>query len=433
MAGWGELDEGEPSPSPAWPTLRAETFVEAELAPDERGAAAAHLARAVFERATAAFRDDRRDEGATLVALERDRVPAAGAAAFLLDPLRARFAARALEPVGRSLAVRAEEASRLGVEKAGRWLRAVEGPPHPDGGPGRERRRELAEGVLRDSQGALDTVRERFGVAELWQWPLALHGDRGLFRPERRFQRIAADLEGWGLRSVLAAHVSVASERPGVRARIAARRVPERIRLAGPSVDGVLGEWLAAVGLGRALALALVSPAVPPPLRRPVAETVSRSLGVLVAQVATGPLTLRKRGLTRAESRAAASVGAALTLLRARLDAAAVLAEGAPLEGRAGLVARATGTGADPGAAFLLATSAASPRFRASITGLSLYAALRERFDEDFFRNPRAAEPIRGAAARGGALSAEAFLEEVDGSLDGVVDRLSELAELALT
>ncbi|MBO6938957.1 MAG: hypothetical protein JJ863_28575 [Deltaproteobacteria bacterium] len=432
IRGWGELDEAEPLPTPAWPTLEAETFVDAELAPAERGAAAAHLARAAFERAIGPFRERRREDLAQPVALERDRVPASVAAGFLLDPNRARSAARALEVVGRSLARGADEATQAGAERAGRWLRAVEAPPHPDGGPSAADRRALAEKVLDESQSALDAVRDRFGVAELWQWPLAVHGDRSLFRPERRFQRIAADLEGWGFRSVLAAHVSVAPERPALRSRLAARRVPERIRIAGPSVDGVLGEWLAAEGLGRALALSLVSPAAASPLRRPVAETVGRALGVLVAQVATGPVALRKRGLTLTESRAAVSLGAAVALLRVRLDAAAVLAEGAPLEGRASLVARATGTGADPGAAFLLTTSAASPRFRASVAGLALYPALREHFDEDFFRNPRAAEPIRGAATRGGALSAEAFVEEVDGAQEQAIARLAELAELAL-
>ncbi len=163
-----------------------------------------------------------------------------------------------------------------------------------------------------------------------------------------------------------------------------------------------------------------------------MAATVGRALGMLLAQVSADPIALSRRGLTRAEARAAGAAGAALTLLRARLDAAAVLAEGRPLEGRAALVARATGTDTEPGAAFLLSTSAASPRFRGTLAGLALFPALRERFDEDFFRNPRAAEPIRGAAARGGACSAEAFLEELGGAPTAAVERLDELTERAL-
>lgn len=432
IASWGSVPEEE-RPAVAWPVLEAETFVAAELPPAERGAAAAHLARALFERTVTPFRRAREREGLTPLALERDRLPAADVTALLLDPLRARAAVRALEPLGRSLAERAREAQRQGMERAGRWLRAVEAGPHPDGGPAADRRRAAAEALLVASQGALTAVRSRFGVEEAWQWPAVLRGERALFRPERRFQRIAADVEGWGLRTTLASHVRVAAETPSlVRSRVAVRRMPERVRVAGPALDGVAGEWLAAEGLGRALALALVSPAAPSPLRWPVAGTVSRALGGLLAQVACDPIALGRRGLTRAEARAAAAAGAALTLLRARLDAAAVLAQGAPLVGHAALVARAIGTDADPGAAFVLTTSAASARFRATEAALRLFVALRERFDEDFFRNPRAAEPIRGAAARGGAFSAEAFAEEVGADSAAAHARLDELAEQAL-
>lgn len=431
IAGWAERP-AEEGPAVAWPALEPETFLSADLAPAERGAAAAHLARAHFERAVASFRDERDREGDRLIALERERLPAGAVVPQLLDAARARAAYRALEPLGRTLAEGAERARRAGLERAARWLRAIGATAHPDGGPAPAERRAAAETLLARSAGGLDALRTRFGVAELWQWPAVLRGDRALFRPERRFQRIAAAVEGWGLRPALASHVRVSAAAPSlVRARLAPRRMPERIRLAGPAVDGVAGEWLAAEGLGRALALALVSPAAPAPLRWPVAATVSRALGVLLAQVACDPIALRRRGLTATEAWGAAAAGGALTLLRARLDAAAVLAEGRRLEARGDLVSRACGAAAEPGAAFLLATSVASVRFRATMVGLALFDALRERFDEDFFRNPRAAEPIRGAAARGGGLAAEAFLEELGGALEAAPARLDELVEQA--
>jgi hypothetical protein len=38
---------------------------------------------------------------------------------------------------------------------------------------------------------------------------------------------------------------------------------------------------------------------------------------------------------------------------------------------------------------------------------------LRERFDEDWYRNPRVADVLQGAAARGPTLSVVAFTKEL--------------------
>ncbi|HEX2678358.1 MAG TPA: hypothetical protein VHM19_17015, partial [Polyangiales bacterium] len=64
---------------------------------------------------------------------------------------------------------------------------------------------------------------------------------------------------------------------------------------------------------------------------------------------------------------------------------------------------------------------------RGKLAGLALHVALREHFDEDWFMNARAAEPLRGAATRGNAFSAEAFCAELGGSFDAASGSLLEL------
>ena len=432
MAGWS----GEGEAAVVWPSLGEagqETFLAAQLEPGERGAAAAHLARAAFDRRTAAFRSRRDEAPSELVRLERDRVPAAEALRALLDPHRAHAAARGLASLALELGEGAARAAAEGAAAAGRWLRAVDAPPHPDGGPSAADRVEAAEALLAGTEDALGAVVQRFGVEAYWEWPARLRTERALFRPERRPQRIAADIDGLGLRSALAQHVRVAPVAPNpVRARVAARRVPGETRLADVALDGVAGEHLAAEGLGRALGLALVSPALPIPLRRPVAGTVSRALGMLLAQVVGDPIVLRRRGATGAEVSRSVRAFSALLLLRARLEAAACLAATRPRVVWPELVGRALGAAPSPESAWLLETSAASPRFRATTSSLALFVALRERFDEDFFRNPRVAEVIRGAAARGGAFSAEGFLAELGGDPTDAIGRLDEVVERGL-
>ena len=50
---------------------------------------------------------------------------------------------------------------------------------------------------------------------------------------------------------------------------------------------------------------------------------------------------------------------------------------------------------------------------RAAMLAPTLLTALRDRYDEDWFRNPRSAEPIRAACSRGLGLALETWTTEI--------------------
>ncbi|MAQ15520.1 MAG: hypothetical protein CMN30_12085 [Sandaracinus sp.] len=430
VAAWEGLD-GDEAPAVVFPRVDPETFHAAAFGPDERAAATAHLARAAYERRAAPLRAELQASLPATVRLEGDLVPVSEAVLALLDASRSRPARRALEPIACRAASGALAVQRHGAAAAMEWLGAVEAQGHPDGGPPADDTRAAAHRLLELTDDAMRDLADRQGVERASDWLPVLHRGRDLFRPERRFQRIAADIEGLGLRGTLASHVHVASATPHpFRARLAVRR-PEDIRLAGPALDGVLGEVFAAEGLGRALGLALVSGDLSPALRRPVAASVSRAFGALLAQVVADPIALRRRGLTRSETERAQRSAAAVILVVARLAAADVLVAGDALEARSAWVGRALGADVEPGSAVCLGSSAARPRFRGVLGGLALFAALRELHDEDWFRNPRAAEPLRGAATPGGRTSIEAVLGDLGAAPDLAFERLLEIVARA--
>jgi hypothetical protein len=66
-------------------------------------------------------------------------------------------------------------------------------------------------------------------------------------------------------------------------------------------------------------------------------------------------------------------------------------------------------------------------QWRGQCAGLAAANALRERFDHDWYRNPRVAETLRGAAARSGELAALAWLEELGGAAEHSGTRITEL------
>jgi hypothetical protein len=261
----------------------------------------------------------------------------------------------------------------------------------------------------------------------------------GLVRRDGRFRRIAEDLGALGFERDLAARVAVHGTHDGLlpRTRLALVRVPGDVRILESKVElGVASELAAMEGLGRALGFALTAPALPIELRRPLAGSVARAIGVLFAQLLGDRAFLAgARSLGRRERDELGRRAALLLVLEARVHAAAIAARArardaeARAEEGAALLARALGVHVPLAVARLVvvAPAALGPRFRARVAGLALGVAMRDRFDEDWYRNPRAAEPIRAAAARGALASAEDWLHELGGSADMAAPRLFEL------
>ena len=140
------------------------------------------------------------------------------------------------------------------------------------------------------------------------------------------------------------------------------------------------------------------------------------------------------------DERAARALGDVFTLvlvLDLRRLAAAVLAElelgSAAQAARADeLSARAFGVPGAPGPLVAPPFEAAHTRraeLRAAALAPALFAALRERFDEDWWRNPRAADTLRAAASRGGSLSVEAWASELGATPPMAQERWTELAQ----
>ena len=114
-------------------------------------------------------------------------------------------------------------------------------------------------------------------------------------------------------------------------------------------------------------------------------------------------------------------------LLHLRLAAAATRARGErSIEALASAARDAIGMPV-PGAtaALLLETPrGAGLRLASGLSALAAFVALREAYDEDFHRNPRAAELLRSFAARGGLVTDSEFLGAVGGSVDAAPRQL---------
>jgi hypothetical protein len=205
------------------------------------------------------------------------------------------------------------------------------------------------------------------------------------------------------------------------------RVVPAQLEL------GLCSELSAADALGRAAAFVHASPALPLALRHASAASVARATGALLALRFCEPRFLRKRReLNLRESGEVSRRSAAYVLLEARLAAAAVLARTLSgehaLEQIQVLCERALLGPIQPGCAgFLLLRLSAGSAFRGKAWAPALAHALRESFDEDWYANPHTAEPLRGAFARAGEFSVEAFAEELGANIALGPRRLSEL------
>ncbi len=412
---------------------------------DSAGAAAlrAHLARAAADLVLAPARDALEAAGGVELRFGRDKgnVDDALVALSASDPERQTFAAAALEAhasrVGEHLAQAKGEADREG-------LRVFAGGARPpDAGPEAQALAELAESLLAATDDVAHEVRGWLaptGSSVFELMPRLALPEASSFVPRRdRYRRLSEGVAALGFEGDLASRVRVAGTHPfpGPRARVVLARTPTDARLFESRREwGVASELSGAAVLGRALAHVLAAPALPLEHRRPLGATVARAFGVIVAQLIGDRVHLiRRRGMTAADADRLGRAAGALGVLTARLRAAAVTARAASrspaeLEEQAAAAAsRALGADVPIALARLavVTPAAAGPRFRATLHGLGLAWQLRERFDEDWFDNPKAAEPLRAAAARGGLLSVEDFAAELGATPELAPRRLAEL------
>lgn len=257
---------------------------------------------------------------------------------------------------------------------------------------------------------------------------------------EQRWRRVSAWLLGLGFERELQARVRAEPHRAAVLpfAAVVALDVPRDVRVAQSGTDyGVMSDVLAAGGLGRALGLALIHPALPPEQRIPLDAGVAGAIGVLGQQVwADRQQLVRLQAMSAPEAERVSRLAGTVALLvtRATFAVALVQAQAADaaesrIEALASELGRALRCEVPPGAAGLLGADRVAARARAeeALAGLALYAGLRERFDADWYRDPRNAELLRAGCARGNGLAPSALCEELGIPLSAAVGRGLEL------
>jgi hypothetical protein len=264
----------------------------------------------------------------------------------------------------------------------------------------------------------------------------------GLARPDRRFYRLALGARKLGFERDMTARMQ-GENAPALLVPhpvCLALSAPSDVRVLQPDLEyGVLSDLSVAQGLGEGLALALISPAVRPLLTRPRGASVSAAMGGLFVQLRGDPEYLRRvDGFERDAAEKAARIAALWLLLRSRLSAALTLAWSASARSReervqqlAAAGERALGYPVPIGliASTLLAEDSSQQQFVGLHWGFELHALLRERFDQDFYLNPRLSEVLRGAAARGAGLDAPGLVAELGGRGSAALARLLELVQ----
>jgi hypothetical protein len=417
-----------------------------ELAPAAHAALCAHVARAHAEARYAEARARGLELPERLLQVEGEQRPIG---VLVADWLRERNAARRSRLLGGLDTALGEHATGLvrargrADQAAAQALSRLAPERHPDAGP-QGGSAPLAERWLALTQELSD---EAFAAARrLFQveaqggldnlWAVAGQELAGLFPPAGRFRRLAAELVPLGLRTELARAGRLAPPHPGPFAapQLLLPAIPRDVRIAPSSLElGMGSELLGAELLGRAVAHVHAAPGLPFALRHPSAASVARAAGGLLSLRFAEPRFLRKRREQSArEAGELARLAGAFALADSRLAAAAVLARDfepeRALEAAQPLCERALGGPVPPGCAlFLLVRISAGSAFRGKLWAPALAYAMRERFDEDWYENPRAAEPLRGAFARAGGFSVEAFAEELGAQIERGPSKLSEL------
>lgn len=414
-----------PLRTPPEPFPHRDQFLEAEgLLPGEREAFAAHLARAMLNAKLGPLRTQ--EESALKQPQTHERETREGRA--WLGVLASGEAKGALvAQLSRTYGLSDGSAVQRARQSAGHWYAALREEasglgPHPDS----PKTAPDGASTLAETDDLIAELASRFGVEEAEAWPRALR-DKALdsaHSPAGRHRRVAAVFEGSALFDSLSRCTRVESH-DSARAHVIAVRPGERVHVKLPAyLQGVSADYSAAHVTGRALGYALIDSSLPAALRWPVVGSMSRAMGALMAQT----LLETKQRLSRRELEMKRGRLAALWVLDLRVAAASFVASPSP-ELRLELASRTFGVPARPLSTWMLRSPSARGRLRGLLSGLALYVALREHFDEDWFRNPRSAGFLREVCRKGGAGSAEAALEELGGSLDTATSRIREMVD----
>ena len=267
--------------------------------------------------------------------------------------------------------------------------------------------------------------------------PLALDGAL----PARgRTRRIGAVLESLGLEGELRDRISLAPTRVFTLRPDIVRRGAHATVLVSDLEAGVVSERAMFWALAQALTHVLFSRSLPVEHAHAPRASVARSVGALFGAFLSHESLVRRHVDAAPAARARVVLSSSLAIvLEARL--ACVRAMAGEVEARTDAHARELAARAlvlDPSLmdAELARSSWISPTdaetdLRAVLAALAWAPALRERYDEDFFRNPRLADFLRGAAARGGLASAEGISDELGATPAHAALRVVELAERA--
>ena len=426
--------------------LLDEACSSGEFSPTEHAAVVAQVARALLEQRYERARSESSGLLAREVSVEGDTRSIGALIGEWTGQTNAGQRERTLSALAPSLELFAELLlhERAGVDfEVGTLFARLKPPRHPDAGPegGADA---LARAWLSQTQ---EVTQEAFAFARRTQggegqggfdalW-LALGQElRGLFSPDGRLRRLALEWEPLGLRRMLSARGRSGAPHPGPFAapHVVLVAPPEDVRISPSGREyGLASELAMAEAIGRAVSHVHGSSALSVGLRMPSVGTVARGVGSLALQRFTDVRFLRRvRGLSIRESELVARLSTLYFLLDSRLAAAAVLARrivgDSALDQIAPLVEQALCGSVQRGpAAALVLRIAPGGALRGKLHGPALAWALREQFDEDWYLNPHAAEPLRGAMARAGELSVESFAEELGTSVAHGVEKLSEL------
>lgn len=265
-----------------------------------------------------------------------------------------------------------------------------------------------------------------------------LHGLRaagldGTFPARERRLRVGQCFAGLGVARHAAARLRIEPDHRGLWAGQALPlAVPQDIRLLEASaLCGPAGELALFTAAGVGLGVSLAQPELPFEARWPLADGPASVLGGLFAQWLPDRRFLQRyygiSGKTLEDCQRALATAAVFELRLAcfgfllGMAARAATAQGAGRasqglaeDNAAEALGRVLGVEVPPRAAFLFVRlpHAAHGAVAGTLSALALHQALRDRYDEDYFRNPRFEEVLRGLAQRGNTLTTEALLAE---------------------